>query len=100
VRNENRKTSEGTFANRVASNDPKARLLNRIDEVFFLYGLRIVEHTRLPIAERHGCHLHPGLLLNEAFDGVGARVAVHTFDFEDGCFHLMLRFVMAMLSLG
>jgi hypothetical protein len=99
---QNRRPSAGALAYRGAPNNPKARPLDRVNEVLFLHGLRIVKHTRLPIAKRDGCHPHSGLLFNEGFDGVSAAIAAHTFDFEDGSLHSMLRLrmVLAMFSPG
>src|SRR5262249_14908943 len=87
---EDRRRSPGRFAYRFATCHPKARLLNRIDEALLLHELRIVEHTSLPIIERHGCHPYAGLLFNEALDCICARVAVHALNFEDRSFHSML----------
>src|SRR5262245_65461359 len=72
---ENRRNSPGRFAHHFATYHPKARLLNRIDEALLLHELRIVEHTSLPIIERHGCHPYAGLLFNEALDCICARAA-------------------------
>src|SRR5262249_11866353 len=89
-RSDNRRRSPARFAYRFTTYHPKTRLLNRVDEALLLHELRIVEHTSLPIIERHGCHPYAGLLFNEALDCICAGVAVHALNFEDRSFHPML----------
>src|SRR5713101_7218769 len=76
---------------RFASYDPKAGLLDRLDEPIFLNRLWIVEHASGPLAERNRRHPHAGLFFNDALDRARAGVAVHAFDLKYRGFHPILR---------
>jgi len=73
-----------------ASYNPKAGLLDRVDNVLFLDRFRIEEYAGLLVAVGDGRHLHPGFFFDERLDRICAGVAVHAFDFEYCGFHLML----------
>jgi hypothetical protein len=61
--------------------------LDRIHELIFRNGLRVVKHAREPITEGNRCHPDAGLLFDDAPNSVRTGVAAHAFDFEYGRFH-------------
>src|SRR5712692_3488587 len=81
------KASAGASVYCLARDDLKTGLLDRIDQAVFRNGLRVVEHAREPVTERHGCHPNAVLLFHETPNGVCAGVAVHAFNSEYGGFH-------------